>query len=122
MSEQKMLGQKNKEEEYIKMEIMLHKKGLVQEDVIAYIRDAVRLNAGDKQISVKEIAVTGIEGTNEDSEFDEFMNATVGCESLDEGQDIIAQKFFEKHPMWFVVTMSCMWNSKQRFPLQKMRL
>jgi len=106
MYEQKMIGQKNKEEEYIKMEIIVHKKGLIQEDVIAYVRDAVCLNAGDKQIGVKELAVTGIEGTNEDSEFNEFMNATVGCESLDDGQDIIAQKFFEKHPMWFVAT-SC---------------
>lgn len=102
------------DEEYIKLEMIVHKKEISQKDMLDFIRTfSIYFGAGKGRITVEEIAITGIEPANKDAEFTEVMNdANVVVrsgekgiqESLDDVQDIMAQKFFEKHPMWFVST------------------
>ena len=106
---------KNIDEEYIKIEMIIHKKGITQGDVIDFIKrynifGIAHFGIGHNCIGVKEVVITGIESVNEDTEFDEQMDAAVGVKSkimkewLDQGQDIMTEMFFKKHPMWIVVT------------------
>lgn len=115
---------RNTGEEYIKIEMIVHKKGVCQEDLLERIKNKVKCgkvsgyhigmvsgSVSESHISVEVIAITGIELVDKSAELDEGMNAAItGAKSeimqewLGEGQDVMAKKFYEKHPMWPVVT------------------
>lgn len=102
---------KNMDEEYIKIEMVVHKKGITQVDVLEHIRKNVKMDYRDSHIDVSVLAVTGIEPVNEDAEFGKQMSAALSCAKaekmqnwLDEGQGVIAEMFLKDHPMWPVVT------------------
>lgn len=103
---------KNIDEEYIKVEMIIRKKGITQGDIIDFIKRCNIFGIGNDRIDVKEVAITGIEQVNEDTELEGQMNAAVGVkpkimkEWLDQGQDIMAEIFFKKHPMW-IVAINC---------------
>lgn len=102
---------KSRDEEYIKIEMIVRKKGITQEDAIDFIKRCNTFGIGDNRVDVKMIAITGIEPINENAELYELMNTAItGAKSeimqewLDQGQDIMAEMFFKKHPMWIVTT------------------
>ncbi len=99
---------KNRDEEYIKVEMIIHKKWVSQKYAIDMLK---RCRLYDDRIRVEAIAVTGIEAVDENIETNDVMNAAIKNtkseivqERLGEGQDIIAEMFFKKHPIWIVVT------------------
>lgn len=99
------------DEEYIKLEVIVRKRGINQEDTLNFIRRCNIFGIGNNRIVVEEIAVTGIEPANENAEIDEFLKIVVADDGkkstqrfIDDTQDAMAQKFFEQHPMWFIVT------------------
>lgn len=108
---------KNRDEEYIKIEIIVHKKGRTQEEIIKRIQDVIlekdysSRHPQFSHVDIHGLAITGIEKVD-GSELNELMDAAVGGakseimqEWLDKGQEIMAAEFFDKHPMWFAVTM-----------------
>lgn len=101
----------SEDEEYIKIEMIVSKKGVTQKDVIDSIKRCNIFGIGDDHINIDAIAITGIESVDKDTELDELMNTAItGAKSeimqerLDQGQDIMTEMFFKKHPMWITVT------------------